>query len=66
MGHLAVDELEMKQESQSDSEPTSPSGGVAKHGICVTIPTVKCKAEVKCAPFEILTVVLLKFKDLWM
>jgi len=44
---LAVDELKVEPESQSDSEAT-PNGGVAKHeAISVTVPAVKCEAEVR-------------------
>lgn len=57
---LAVDELKVEPESQSDSEPT-PSGGVTKHeGISVTVPVVKCEAEVRHGMFEFLMAVLLK------
>lgn len=42
---LAVDGLKMEPESCSDSEQTL-SGGVAKHeAISVTVPAVKCEAE---------------------
>jgi hypothetical protein len=57
---LAVDGLKMEPESHSDSEPTL-SGGVAKHeAISVTVPAVKCEAEVRCGIFEFLMAVLLK------
>jgi hypothetical protein len=44
---LAVDGLKMEPELQSGSEAT-PNGGVAKHeAISVTVPAVKCEAEVR-------------------
>jgi hypothetical protein len=56
---LAVDGLKAEPESQSDCEPTE-SGGVAKHGgISVTVPVVKCEAEVRHGTFEFLMAVLL-------
>lgn len=57
---LAVDGLKMEPESCSDSEQTL-SGGVAKHeAISVTVPAVKCEAEVRLGIFEFLMAVLLK------
>ena len=57
---LTVDGLKMEPESHSDSEPTA-SGGVAKHeGIFVTVPAVKCEAEVRNRIYEILMAVLPK------
>jgi len=56
---LAVDGVKMELESHSDSEATS-SGGDAKHeAISVTVPAVKCEAEVRCGIFEFLMAVLL-------
>jgi hypothetical protein len=58
---LTVDGLKMEPESYSDSEPTQPSGGVAKHeGIPVTVPAVKCEAEVRRGILEVWTALLLK------
>ena len=57
---LAVDGVKMEPESLSDSEPT-PSGGDARHeAISVTVPAIKCEAEVRLGIFEFLMAVLLK------
>ena len=52
----------MEPESHSDSEP---SGGFAKHeGISVTVPAMKCEAEVRRGIFEVRTALLLKICEL--
>jgi hypothetical protein len=51
----------MEPESHSDSEPALPSGGFAKHeGISVTVPAMKCEAEVRRGIFEVRTALSLK------